>query len=163
MDYVTVSVESMPIRSLTEKHLEDFSEAAWETPGLAGPACGANLATGTLSMIAAVDVPDVARGTEIAVAAFRQALAQAGIEAGISEAFAQVGPPGRDELLDGPGVAKRLGVTRQRVYQLTDDAGARFPRPVASFGGSHVWRWGDIADWIAVGGRRKAGRPRRIA
>src|SRR5207253_7260029 len=58
----------------------------------------------------------------------------------------------RDDILGTPDVAARLGISRQRVAQLVDQPG-RFPHPIATVRGTHVWRWGDIADWIAAGAR----------
>ena len=67
----------------------------------------------------------------------------------------------RQELLGTPDIAMRLGISRERVRQLVAMPG-RFPLPVARVRGTHVWRWGDIADWLAVDGRRKPGRPRKV-
>lgn len=162
MVYVTVEMQSTPFAGLTDAHLEAFSSALWaRAENVKGAAPGANLATGTLHMIASVDVADVARATALAATAFRAALKAAGVEASVGEVVAYLGEPGRTELLDGVGIAERLGVSRQRVYQLM--AEPRFPRPAATLGGSHVWRWGDVADWLAIGGRRKSGRPRKVA
>ena len=43
-------------------------------------------------------------------------------------------------------VAIRLGVTRQRAYQLTREKG--FPDPVAQLAMGKVWDAGDVEEWI---------------
>lgn len=55
----------------------------------------------------------------------------------------------RDEIkLMGAGeVAVRLGVTRQRVYQLVTRKG--FPDPIASLTMGQVWLTQDVEAWIA--------------
>ncbi len=58
----------------------------------------------------------------------------------------------RDDVVGTPEVAARLGVSRQRVAQLVEQKG-RFPTPIATVRGTHLWEWGDIADWIAAGAR----------
>jgi len=58
----------------------------------------------------------------------------------------------RDDVVGTPQVADRLGISRQRVAQLVAQQG-RFPTPIATVRGTHVWEWGDIADWIAAGAR----------
>ncbi len=55
----------------------------------------------------------------------------------------------RDDVVGTPEVAARLGISRQRIAQLVERRG-RFPHPIATVRGTHVWRWGDIADWIAA-------------
>ncbi len=65
----------------------------------------------------------------------------------------------REEVLSAAEVARRLGVSRERVRQLAEEPG-RFPTAVGKTGKSRAWRWGDVADWVAAGGRRPPGRPR---
>lgn len=66
---------------------------------------------------------------------------------------------GRAEVVSGAEIARRLGVSRERVRQLAEEPG-RFPAPIGMTGKSRAWRWGDIADWTSGGGRRGPGRPR---
>ena len=56
-----------------------------------------------------------------------------------------------DEAITGSEVARRLGVSRERVRQWAqrDD----FPRPFARIGPSIVWRADDIARWAENTGR----------
>src|SRR5712691_11531602 len=96
--------------------------------------------------------------------AFRRALREADMEgAYITEATVEIDAgvgPLRQELLSGAEVARRLGVSRQRVSQLARSK--RFPAATASVGGYLVWRWGDIADWAAFH-RRRTSKQRRLA
>ncbi len=57
----------------------------------------------------------------------------------------------RTELVVQLDIAKRLGVTKQRVAQLVtrDD----FPSPLGVLGRSTVWRWGDVERWAKSTGR----------
>lgn len=49
------------------------------------------------------------------------------------------------ELVLQPDIARRLGLTRQRVHQLAQETG--FPVPVGRLGRSHVWDWSIIEAW----------------
>jgi len=66
----------------------------------------------------------------------------------------------RDDLVGTQELANRLGISRERVRQYQEMG--RFPRPLVTVRGTHVWRWGDIVDWLAVGGRRASGHPRKV-
>jgi len=57
----------------------------------------------------------------------------------------------RLELVVQLDIAKRLGITKQRVAQLAarDD----FPTPIGVLGRSTVWRWSDIERWARETGR----------
>ena len=44
-------------------------------------------------------------------------------------------------------IAAMLGVTRQRVYQLSQEPG--FPPPVAELGLGKVWETADVERWAA--------------
>lgn len=44
-------------------------------------------------------------------------------------------------------IADMLGLTRQRVYQLSQESG--FPEPVASLGLGKVWETSDVEKWAA--------------
>jgi predicted DNA-binding transcriptional regulator AlpA len=45
-------------------------------------------------------------------------------------------------------IAAMLGLTRQRVHQLSQEAG--FPKPVASLGLGNVWETSDVEEWAAT-------------
>ena len=52
------------------------------------------------------------------------------------------------DLVDGPEISKRLGVTRQAVQLwATGDRGQGFPRPIGSPGGKRIWTWGEVVAW----------------
>jgi hypothetical protein len=52
-----------------------------------------------------------------------------------------------DELVTGAEVGRRLGISRERVRQLT--ARPDFPEPLGRIGPAKVWRWQQVLDWDA--------------
>ena len=60
----------------------------------------------------------------------------------------------RTELVIAVDIAKRLGVSAQRVYVLS--AGPGFPRPLGKLGRSAVWRWSSVERWARETGRLPA-------
>lgn len=50
-----------------------------------------------------------------------------------------------EELAGAAEIAKMLGVSRQRVFQLTSRP--TFPAPVATLAMGKVWRAGDVIEW----------------
>jgi predicted DNA-binding transcriptional regulator AlpA len=155
----TVEVRSAPVADLTDTMLDAFSESLFEDRDVAGPAPSADLATHTLSVLTAVDARDHSAALAKALRAFKRALDRASADGEVSEAKVYVDRgDDRDELLSGGDIARRLGITRQRVHQLASRG--RFPRPLVAFGTVTVWRWGDISDWASVQGRRVHRRKR---
>lgn len=58
------------------------------------------------------------------------------------------------DLVDGPEVAARLGVTRQAVQGWAKGSrGSGFPHPIGFPGGKRVWAWSQIAAWAREQGR----------
>lgn len=55
-------------------------------------------------------------------------------------------------------IAKLAGVKTTTVQAWTERHPS-FPAPVRTFGTTRVWRWGDVAEWLAI--PRPAGRPRK--
>jgi hypothetical protein len=52
------------------------------------------------------------------------------------------------DLVDGPEIASRLGVTRQAVQHWgVGSRGNSFPHPVGDPGGKRIWAWAQIVDW----------------
>lgn len=51
-------------------------------------------------------------------------------------------------------IAKRLGISSQRVYVLASGAG--FPKPIGMLGRSAVWRWSTVERWARETGRLAA-------
>ncbi len=51
-------------------------------------------------------------------------------------------------LMGAAEIAKRLGVSRQRIFQITNGKG--FPDPVARLAMGNVWRGEDVDEWIRV-------------
>ncbi|MEV6179968.1 helix-turn-helix domain-containing protein [Streptomyces sp. NPDC052015] len=61
-----------------------------------------------------------------------------------------------DELYTSPQIAKRLGVTRQRVDQLVESG--QLPQPVGRFGRNRLWRAADV-ELALAGSDPSTGRP----
>jgi predicted DNA-binding transcriptional regulator AlpA len=155
----TVEVRSTPVHDVSDTMLDAFSESLFKDRDVAGPAPSADLATQTLSLLTAVDANDHSAALAKALRAFKRALDRAGADGEVSEAKVSVDRgDDRDELLSGSDIARRLGITRQRVHQLASRG--RFPRPLVAFGTVTVWRWGDISDWASMQGRRVQRRRR---
>lgn len=52
------------------------------------------------------------------------------------------------DLVDGPEISSRLGVSRQAVQLwATGKRGSGFPRPLGAPGGKRIWAWGDVVAW----------------
>ena len=58
---------------------------------------------------------------------------------------------GREELVTGADVGRRLGISRERVRQLAKRED--FPEPVGQLGTYVVWRWQDVERWAKREGR----------
>lgn len=56
-----------------------------------------------------------------------------------------------EDLVTGAEVARRLGVSRERVRQLAEKPG--FPPALGRFGNYIVWRWADVEKWAKSAGR----------
>lgn len=153
--YYTIHLTSAPVQGLGESLLLAFDNALERQRGVAAPIAAASLVTGTLRLTASV----AARKPEVALTkaryAFEGALRAAGvrnpkvIEAEI-ESRQETGD--RHELVTGAEVARRIGVSRERVRQMVSRTG-RFPPAAAVVGGYRIWRWGDVVDWAAIEGR----------
>ena len=57
----------------------------------------------------------------------------------------------RTELVIGVDIARRLGISPQRVNVLVSGPG--FPKPVGKLGRSSVWRWSSVECWARETGR----------
>jgi len=53
----------------------------------------------------------------------------------------------RAELVSGAEIARRLGVSRERVRQWAANPNLRFPASVGRVGQSVVWEWPPVAAW----------------
>ncbi len=60
----------------------------------------------------------------------------------------------RTELVIATDIAKRLGISPQRVYVLASGRG--FPKPIGTLGRSAVWRWNSVERWARETGRLPA-------
>jgi len=57
----------------------------------------------------------------------------------------------RTELVIATEIAKRIGISPQRVNVLTSGPG--FPKPLGKLGRSSVWRWSSVERWAKSTGR----------
>jgi hypothetical protein len=60
----------------------------------------------------------------------------------------------RTELVIAVDIARRLGISPQRVNVLTSGPG--FAKPIGKLGRSSVWRWSTIERWARETGRLPA-------
>lgn len=60
----------------------------------------------------------------------------------------------RTELVIAVDIAKRLGISSQRVNVLA--IGLGFPKPLGKLGRSAVWRWSTVERWARETGRLAA-------
>lgn len=67
------------------------------------------------------------------------------IQRNTANTLASVHVDSRTELVIAVDIAKRLGISPQRVNVLA--AGPGFPKPVGKLGRSTVWRWSSIERW----------------
>ena len=160
-----VEVHSTPLSvPMTDDVLEDFAIGAEGERRITAPFASANLATNTLDLAASVKASDPGAAALAALRAFGRGLRKARVKDALaSEVGVELDHgdgPLRQQLLSGAEVARRIGVSRQRVSQLA--ATSHFPTPLSSVGGYLVWRWGDIADWATLH-RRRTTKPRRVA
>lgn len=133
-------------------------------PRLASPAVRVPAPPGMLELGANVHASNASAAARVATRAFATALRRAGATdspASVELAVEGVTRSGnRSEIVSAAEVARRIGVSRERVRQLAEEPG-RFPTAVGNIRGSRAWRWGDVSDWLVAGGRRRPGRPRR--
>lgn len=155
----TVSTSTGPLEQLDDDLLESVAAALAKSRRLRGTVTYGNTLSRTLSVRGSVEVTGVADAILAAFEDVGKALRRAGIENSEIVDFAIVRDlpedefaSARDDIVGTPDVAARLGISRQRVAQLVEQQG-RFPSPIATVRGTHIWRWGDIADWIAAGAR----------
>ncbi|MEZ5217865.1 MAG: AlpA family phage regulatory protein [Ilumatobacteraceae bacterium] len=69
-----------------------------------------------------------------------------------------------ENLRGASDVARRLGVSRQRVHQLMRDD-PTFPAPVTTIDRTHIWDMAEVDKWAAraeVQDRRAKHRPRNV-
>ncbi len=57
----------------------------------------------------------------------------------------------RTELVIAADIARRLGISAQRVNVLA--VGPGFPKPLGKLGRSSVWRWSSVERWAHETGR----------
>jgi predicted DNA-binding transcriptional regulator AlpA len=151
----TVNFTTRPMRSLSDSDFARFVSALELAPELAAPAPAAHFTTGTLRLTASVDGASEEAAFSRAVRAFRRVLSNLSVPTAIAEATIEEDNGetiSRHELVTGAEVARRLGISRERVRQLAADK-KRFPQARFALGKAFVWHWGDIIDWADIEGR----------
>lgn len=97
----------------------------------------------------AIDARVVAEAASRGAKAFDSALRKAGTPA--MTVYLEVGGESEDDeepaLVGATDVARMLGISRQRVYQLTGSAS--FPETVAHLARGAMWRRRDVEEWQA--------------
>ena len=58
------------------------------------------------------------------------------------------------ELVIAVDIARRLGISPQRVHVIAGNPG--FPEPIGKLGRSSVWRWSNVERWARDTGRLPA-------
>lgn len=154
----TVAASTGPLDTFGPEIVDQFAEALAQSRYLSGTVASGDSLTRRLSMRGSVDAPHVQRAMTDGISDVYKAFRAVGVPPRVvdfrvledlaEDEFASA----RDDVVGTPEVADRLGISRQRVAQLVEQKG-RFPQPVAAVRGTHVWQWGDIADWIAAGAR----------
>lgn len=156
--WYTVSASTGPLDTFADNVVEQLGAALTRSVYLSGTVASGESLTRRLSMRGSVEAPHVQRATTDGISDVYRAFRAIGIPPRVvdfrvledlaEDEFAAA----RDDVVGTPQVADRLGISRQRVAQLVAQQG-RFPTPIATVRGTHVWEWGDIADWIAAGAR----------
>ena len=158
-----VRLSTAPLSTpIDDDMLDLIVEAVERQRGITAPIVAANVAVRSVTLTASVDVPSPVDAVGRASAAFIAALRKAGIDdVDFVEVSAEIEDASgdRQELLAGAEVARRLGLSRERVRQLATMPG-RFPTAVATVGTYRVWRWGDVTDW-ARANQRPVKTPRK--
>ncbi|HEV2249669.1 MAG TPA: hypothetical protein VGT60_04100 [Candidatus Limnocylindria bacterium] len=156
----TVDVSTTALDVVDDDLLKPLATALAADRHLAGPVVATDSLTRVISVRTSVDAVSAEDAFRRAAARIRRAMRQCGLGEKVDFADASVMrdlqedgfASSRDDVVGTPDVAARLGISRQRVAQLVGQPG-RFPHPIATIRGTSVWRWGDIADWIAAGAR----------
>lgn len=129
---------------------------------LIGVAASQNLVQGTIGIRYNVDATDANRAISAGLRVLRAAigvkrLAPGSVVALEAEPYID---PEQNELVSQAEIARRLGISRQRVKQLVEER-KDFPAPAQTLAGPRgtLWRWGGIDAWNnAV--ERRTGRPK---
>lgn len=128
-----------------------------EAPGVEGPAGWG--AGPTLGAVFIVEAEDISAAASRGLAAFIDAVKRVAGDLDVGVRRFEVTEEGFEppSLLGATDVARLLGVSRQRVYQLAERTD--FPRPVAVLARGRMWERGQIEAWAR--GRTPSGRPRQ--
>lgn len=147
-----VTLAAKPVRSLTADDFARFVSAIDLAPNLLAAVPAANLTTGSLRVTATVESTSEEAAFRRGLLDFRRVLSNLSLPPLVAEAAIEEetgDDVSRHELVTGAEVARRLGISRERVRQLAANP-RRFPQPRFALGRANVWTWGDILDWADV-------------
>ena len=119
-------------------------------PRLAAPVVSQDMASGRVSVTCCVEAADAWQAGAVVCDEVLAALAEEGVSSPVGELHVTAG---EDELVTGAEIARRLGVTRERVRQWASSEQYGFPAAIQRLGSAKVWRWGDVLAWAARHGR----------
>ena len=156
MERWRVWIETRPIdpEGWSER-VDELLETLSRAGGVEGPARWG--AGSTLGSVFEVEAGTARKAIEIGLGAFERALVAAGrpdAEIRHIEVAPEAYEPAR--LLGATDVARLLGVSRQRLYQLTDRPG--FPPPATQLARGALWRREDIEAFAATRSSSVKGR-----
>lgn len=119
------------------------------------PTASVDHATRTVAATMRLEADNFWVAVQTAVEAFERAARALRVPGfGVIEVSLDQGPLGeeRHELVSAGEVAHRLGLSRERIRQLTEAAGG-FPAAAATIGGYRIWRWSDVRRWADLNDR----------
>lgn len=150
-----VRMRSAALRQVNDRMVGRFRRQLAAERHVQAPAVSIDRATRTVAATMRLETATFWVAVQTAVEAFERAaraLRISGFE--VIEVSMDQGPGGeeRHELVSAGEVAHRLGLSRERVRQLTEIAGG-FPAVAATVGGYRIWRWSDVRRWADLNDR----------
>jgi len=153
---VHVKIETQPIdTAIWSEVLDAFLDELEGAGALGVVSHGHGMRAGALFDVVAPDLPSAGIEVTRLVSEVFEKVA-AGTGARLELARMELVPSDAHELeyLGASDIARALGLTRQRVYQLARED---FPRPTMSRRGVRLWNSDDLRDWAAAHGRELIG------
>lgn len=150
-----IRMRSATLGQVNDRMIGRFRRALAAERHVRAPAVSVDRATRTVAVAMCLESANFWVAVQTAVRAFEgaaRALRVPGFE--VIEVSMDQGPGGeeRHQLVSAGEVAHRLGLSRERVRQLTEVAGG-FPAAAATIGGYRIWRWSDVRRWAGLNGR----------
>lgn len=134
---------------------EQFLTALERRPGVLAPAVSQDTVAGKVAATFTVEAQDAWVAATRGVEEFRAALKALGLDGPMVEV--RVSEDDTEEVT-GAEIARRLGVTRERVRQWAQGKQYGFPPALRRVGSAKVWRWGDVRRWAVEHGKIGSGQ-----